>query len=160
MTGFFFALVYYLHHLMKKNRKPESFIKKPYFEAGNKALNTFILNNLKYPTEAVINKIEGVVRLRITIEKSGVVSKAKVISGLGFGCDDEAIRIALLLKFKVEAPKVGHIIYHKDLNIPFKLPKSNSPTIAYTTKINSRNNTNSTKNQKFGYTITINNKTL
>ena len=34
---------------MKKERKEDSFIKQPYYKGGDKMLNTFINENLKYP---------------------------------------------------------------------------------------------------------------
>jgi protein TonB len=138
---------------LKKGRKPESFILKPEFEGGNKALTEFIQHNLKYPQEAVSNKIEGVVRLRIDIDRNGKVLKTHVISGIGFGCDEEAERISKLLKFKTNPPKGGHITYHKDLNIPFKLPKGG---FNYQIKPKKKQEESKEIPQKITYNYTIN----
>ncbi len=54
---------------------------------------TYIGNNLEYPKEAKENHIEGKVLVRFSVTESGVVSNVKVVSGIGHGCDEEAIRI-------------------------------------------------------------------
>jgi len=138
---------------LKKERKPESFILKPNYEGGNRALSEFILNNLKYPKEAALNKIEGVVRLKVDIDRNGIVTKVNVIAGLGYGCDEEATRIAKLLKFKTSPPKGGHIVYHKDLNINFKLPKGG---LNYQIKTKTKVDKPKKTIEKKSYTYTIN----
>lgn len=112
---------------MKKERKPESFIKGVAFEGGPKALRSFILENMQYPDEAKVKGIKGVVRLRLFINEQGIVLQSKVISGIGYGCDQEAQRLVSLLKFKTDPPKGTKITYQKVLNIPFAPPKPNLP---------------------------------
>ena len=90
---------------MKKERKPENFILKPYYEGGKEAMKIFVAENLKYPDEAISNKISGVVKVDYDIDYQGTVVKTKVIKGIGYGCDVEAQRIVRLLKFKVKQPK-------------------------------------------------------
>lgn len=116
--------------ILKKGRKPESFIKKPTYKGGNKALTEFIMKNLRFPEQAIAQNIEGIVRLKIDIDRNGKVLKAHIISGIGYGCDEEAIRVAKLLRFEIDAPKTGHIIYHKNLNIPFKISVK-APVLQY-----------------------------
>lgn len=136
---------------MKKERKPESFIHKPEYPGGSKALSAFLNANLKYPKEALENQIEGVVRLRIDIDRNGKVIKAVVIQGLGYGCDEEAQRVVKLLKFNTKPPKSGHVIYHKDLNIPVKI-QQNGMTYSVKPKVE-KDKTKNTKSNTYTYTI-------
>ena len=65
-------------------------------------LKSFVKNNLRYPKEALKEKIEGCVLLAYEVNEKGEVHTISVLNGLGFGCDEEARRIVRLLKY----PKV------------------------------------------------------
>jgi protein TonB len=109
---------------VQKEKKDKHFIKKPIYPGGRDALNTFIRAHLKYPKAALDGKIEGTVTLKYTIDYKGNVIESHIISSLGHGCDEEALRLARLLKFEV--PKSGkkvRVHFHKDLHIHFRLPK-------------------------------------
>lgn len=49
--------------------------------------------NLKYPPKAKAKKIEGYVFIDFIVEKNGSLSNIKLRKGLGYGCDEEAIRL-------------------------------------------------------------------
>jgi protein TonB len=110
---------------VQKEKKDKHFIKKPTYPGGRKALQEFISKNLKYPAEALQNKIEGTVNLKYTIDHKGKVIDTQVISGPGHGCNEEAERLAKLLRFDVpgQARKV-RVTFTKDLHIHFRLPKT------------------------------------
>lgn len=109
---------------MKKPRKEDSFLKQPYYEGGDVALKKFIGENLKYPASALDHKIEGSVPITLDINFQGEVSEVKTISSLGHGCEEEAIRLGKLLKFKVpKLPRNVKVVFHKKLTIHFHLPK-------------------------------------
>ena len=86
---------------MKKEKREKDFRKKPIYPGGNSALKQFIKDNLQYPEEALKNKVEGGVIVQFTIDHLGKVTHTKVISGLGYGCDEEAQRVIRLLTFEV-----------------------------------------------------------
>lgn len=109
---------------MKKNRKPESFIRQPSYPGGRQALDKLISENLQYPQEAVEAKVEGTVRVKFDIDYKGKVIRTKVIEGIGYGCDEEAERLVRMLKFDVPKHKGVRITFHKDLNIHFRLPRA------------------------------------
>ena len=73
--------------------------KMPEFPGGEKALLVFLTKNIKYPSEAKRVGAEGYVTVHFIIEKDGSVNNAKVLKGVGFGCDKEAVRVINLLKF-------------------------------------------------------------
>ncbi len=104
-------------------KKDKDFIKKPAYEGGPKAMRAFIGKNLSYPQEALTEKVEGTVVLKYSIDYQGNVVDAKVISGLGYGCDEEAIRLVRLLKFEVPKNRGVKVLFHKDIKIHFRLPK-------------------------------------
>lgn len=110
---------------MQKGKKNEGFIKQPYFEGGPKALSTFIQSQIIYPQEALANKTKGVVELNITINHLGIVTESVVLKSLGNGCDEEAQRIAKLIKFVVpKNPRKLKVLFHKNLRVTFVLPKT------------------------------------
>ncbi|MEP6645963.1 MAG: energy transducer TonB [Saprospiraceae bacterium] len=117
---------------MKKERKDKDFIKAPYLEGGKAALESFVKNELRYPKEALKAKIEGTVSIRYTVDYKGKIIDANVIASLGYGCDEEALRIVRSLKFKV--PNDGKITskFTRKLHIHFRLP--GSPAVLPPTK--------------------------
>jgi TonB family protein len=72
----------------------------PEYEGGEKAKMQFLNENIKYPEEARKNKIQGRVYVNFMVEKDGSITGVKVIRGIGGGCDEEAIRVVKLMKFK------------------------------------------------------------
>ncbi|MDZ4747951.1 MAG: energy transducer TonB [Saprospiraceae bacterium] len=117
---------------MKKERKDKDFIKAAYFEGGRAAMDTYVKKELRYPKEALAAKIEGRVTIRYTVDFKGKVIEATVISGIGHGCDEEALRIIRTMTFKV--PDVGKIKskFSHQVNIHFRLP--GSPAVLPATK--------------------------
>jgi protein TonB len=65
----------------------------PDFPGGADLLNAFISLNLVYPYKALEKKVEGKVILEFVVKADGTLSDIKVIKGIGFGCDEEAVRV-------------------------------------------------------------------
>ncbi|MCB0551961.1 MAG: energy transducer TonB [Phaeodactylibacter sp.] len=108
---------------MAKEKKDKHFIKKPIYPGGARALKAFVSQNLKYPAEALSHQIEGTVVIQYEIDYQGQVVAAKVISGLGYGCDEEAARLVRLLQFEVPKTRGVKVLFHKDIQIHFRLPR-------------------------------------
>ncbi len=109
---------------MAKERKDNSFIKKPVYPGGPQAYRKFIKDNLKYPKSALENKTEGTVFLKYSIDHTGKVIDAKVIKGIADGCNEEAVRILKLLKFEIpKGPRKLRVLFHQKTQITFRLPK-------------------------------------
>ncbi|MEI6815051.1 MAG: energy transducer TonB [Bacteroidota bacterium] len=106
---------------MKKPKKPESFLKSPYYKGGNKSMDEFIKSEMKYPEEAIVKKIEGVVVLKISIDMKGNVIQSKVEKGIGHGCDEEAVRLVNRLKFESVKLRNVNAVFFKTININFRL---------------------------------------
>ncbi|MDF1694556.1 MAG: energy transducer TonB [Saprospiraceae bacterium] len=109
---------------MQKERKDNQFIKKPIYPGGSKAMRELIRKELKYPKEAFDAKVEGSVYLRYNIDYKGKVVSSKVLTSVGYGCDEEAQRIVSKFKFEVpKGPKKLKVKFHKTIRIHFRLPK-------------------------------------
>lgn len=60
---------------------------------GMQAFYAEIGRNMKYPKDALRNNIEGRVQVTFNVEADGSLTNCKVDKGLGYGCDEEAIRL-------------------------------------------------------------------
>lgn len=93
----------------------------PAYEDGQQGLVDFLAKNLKYPTVAKENGIEGVVVVEFIVETDGRVSGTKLMKGIGAGCDEEAVRVVNLTRWTpgMQNNKVVPVKY--TLPISFKL---------------------------------------
>ena len=105
------------------NTKKKNFIQKSVYPGGIEGLRNFIKNNLKYPQKALENKIEGDVLIRYKVNYLGKVLNIQLIHGLGFGCDEEAIRIIKKLKYPKLLNRKIKVTSNKKISIKFRLPK-------------------------------------
>lgn len=119
---------------MSKPRKDQP-LKLPRYKGGMEALKTFITSNLKYPEEALKHKVEGAVEVAYDVDGLGRIRNVKIISGLGYGCDEEVIRLINMLVYEKATNPGRHTMSHKKLKIDFKLPTPKPEPKAGTTKI-------------------------
>ena len=63
------------------------------FPGGMREFYKYIGRNVRYPQEAKQLNIEGKVIVLFTVTKTGEIADAKVIRGIGSGCDEEALRV-------------------------------------------------------------------
>ena len=78
----------------------------------------FIVTNLKYPETAKENKVEGTVFVTFWIDTTGNTSQHKISKGIREDLDNEALRVAKLLKFDIPAKNV----LGNPIGICFSLP--------------------------------------
>ncbi len=64
---------------------------KPEFRGETWAF--YLSHNLKYPEQALKDKVAGKVYISFIIEKDGTITNVEVAQGLGHGLDEEAVRI-------------------------------------------------------------------
>ncbi len=142
---------------MKQPRKKKDFIQVPQYHGGKKAFIEFIKKNLRYPKEALAAGIEGRVLVEFEIDDNGMVHNPRVAKGLGYGCDEEAVRVVSLLRYeKVKNRGLRVRARHKTF-INFKLPPK--ATVTYTLKTKEKPQITQEKpaaKPSYGYTITIN----
>lgn len=81
-----------------KTKSPEA--KKPAFDlslgqqtASFEHLDTYVAEHLTYPAAAQKYAVEGTVTLQVTVSPKGAITAAKVVEGLGHGCDEVALQL-------------------------------------------------------------------
>ena len=66
----------------------------PGFPGGQSALDDYIKDNIKYPSRAMENGIEGKVLIKFVVDENGHISGATVLSKpLDYGIEEEALRV-------------------------------------------------------------------
>lgn len=65
----------------------------PQFRGKEPALLNYLSENIHYPVTASLHKTQGTVFINFIVERDGKLSNAKVIHGIGNGCDEEALRV-------------------------------------------------------------------
>jgi len=65
----------------------------PLFPGGENKMLEYIAKNIKYPPVARENGIQGRVYVTFVVDKEGKIKDAKVLRGIGGGCDEEALRV-------------------------------------------------------------------
>jgi len=69
----------------------------PQFPGGDAAWSKFLQRNLRYPAQASEAHAQGKVYVTFVVEKDGHLSDMQVLRGVGFGLDDEAMRVLKLV---------------------------------------------------------------
>jgi TonB family protein len=62
-------------------------------KGGRTAFKKYLEKNLTYPELALENNVEGKVTIQFTIGASGRLDNFTVLKGIGYGCDEEVIRL-------------------------------------------------------------------
>lgn len=89
----------------------------PEFEGGMKAWAKYIQRNLRYPYQAQEAGTQGKVYISFVVEKDGSITNVNLIKGIGFGCDEEALKVIR----KSPAWKAGKNKGH-EVRVRFNLP--------------------------------------
>ncbi|MDU1905422.1 MAG: TonB family protein [Dysgonomonas sp.] len=116
------------HKVIVEEKEPEkpfvSVEQMPQFPGGDAELMRFIGSNLKYPTIAAENGIEGRVVIRFVVSKDGAVTDAQVVRSLDPSCDKEAIRVVKSMPKWVPGKQNGrNVPVYYTLPVLFKLQK-------------------------------------
>lgn len=69
----------------------------PGFPGGEAALMKFIKKNQHYPKTAKTNKIAGTVYVSFIVEPNGSLTNIVILKGLGYGRDEEAMRLVSIM---------------------------------------------------------------
>jgi len=67
----------------------------PEYPGGQDAMMKFISKNVKYPTDAIENNVQGKVLLKFVVNTQGEIRDIEVVSKVryGHGLEEEAIRV-------------------------------------------------------------------
>lgn len=69
----------------------------PEFKGGAPHRMRFLQENIRYPVEARNKGKQGTVYVKFIVETDGSLSKVEIISGIGYGCDEEVMRVINLM---------------------------------------------------------------
>lgn len=69
----------------------------PVYPGGEEARIDFFKNNVRYPADARNKNIQGTVDYIIEIDANGKVINPKIKKGLGYGCDEEVLRVLKMM---------------------------------------------------------------
>lgn len=100
----------------------------PEYPGGWNGLAEYLSGNIHYPEEAAEHNIEGRVMVGFVIEKDGSVTDVEVLRGIGYGCDQEAIRVVSgMARWQPGIKDDQPVRVHFNLPISFRLqPKENN----------------------------------
>lgn len=65
----------------------------PQFPGGDDAVEKYLNDELKYPTAAAQQGIQGRVIVQFAINRDGSISDAKIVRSIDEACDKEALRL-------------------------------------------------------------------
>ncbi len=90
---------------------------QPSFMGGNSEMYKFLGKNLKYPSTAQRANIQGKVFLSFIVEKDGSITDIETMKGIGFGCDEEAMRVVKLMPKWIAGKQNG-----RNVRVKFTIP--------------------------------------
>jgi TonB family protein len=95
----------------------------PVFVGGSVEYKDFIAANLRYPAIAKENEIKGKVVASFEVTGTGFIENPKIVKPLGYGCDDEVLRVIKIMPRWVPGRKTSEVrqLYYMTFN--FGLPK-------------------------------------
>ena len=80
----------------------------------------FVGNNFNYTKAAIKNSVRGKIMLQFVVDKEGKITEVKVIKGLGYGLDEEAIRVVSSYKNWIPGMQRGRKV-RCSYNLPLSL---------------------------------------
>lgn len=116
-------------------KKRNKYISKPVYPGGLAAMRKFVTSHLRYPAAAKANQVTGTVIVRYSVDYRGQVVAAKIKKSLGYGCDEEALRVVKMLRFNMPRSHKKKYRIHQDLNVHFQTntPPAKTTAVSPTT---------------------------
>ncbi len=90
----------------------------PEFAGGVAGLMSYIGNNVRYPEMAKSIGKEGTVYVSFVVNEVGVVENIKIVRGIGYGCDEEVVRVISKMPIWVKVGKNNG----KPVKVRFNMP--------------------------------------
>lgn len=86
------------------NTKSKYFVleKKSFAKKGMQHFHNFIAANFNNTKESISNNIQGKIYIKFIVDENGKITDPKILKGLGYGLDEEVIRV--LLKYENWVP--------------------------------------------------------
>ncbi len=81
-------------------------------------------SKINYPKIAIESGVEGRVVVQFVIDKNGNILNPKIVRGIGAGCDEEALRVIKLARFKPGMQRGKPVSVSYTIPINFRLSKN------------------------------------
>lgn len=91
------------------------------FPGGLKALIEYLRQHVYYPDSAAKSKITGKVLMSFLIDTTGQVSNPVILKSVGYGCDEEAVRVVKAIPRWIPGSQSGKPTWVK-YNLPIVFP--------------------------------------
>ena len=88
---------------------------------GMNGFYKLLSDNMKYPRAAIRQGVEGKVFVEFVIDKKGQPAQMKVTKGIGAGCDEEAIRVIGLSRWRPGKQRGVPVLVRMTIPVTFKL---------------------------------------
>ncbi len=116
-------------------KRKTKFLKLPHLDGGRELLKKFVKENLRYPKEALENNVEGDVIVKFKVTGKGEVMNPEIVKSVGYGCDEEAIRLVMMLRYQAVKNRGVRVTTDNTVKIPFRIKKKKTAqkySISYT----------------------------
>jgi TonB family protein len=90
---------------------------QPEFAGGMKELGKYLGENIRYPAAAQKANVQGRVFVNFVVTKTGDIADVKILKGIGYGCDEESIRVVSRMPNWTPGSQDG-----KPVNVRYNLP--------------------------------------
>lgn len=70
----------------------------PEYPGGQKGMLSYFVKNMRYPLAAYLNGVSATAYVNFIIEADGSISDVAVLKPIGYGCDQEAVRLVSQMK--------------------------------------------------------------
>jgi TonB family protein len=90
---------------------------QPQFPGGMEQLGSYLSKNLKYPSAAEKANVGGRVFVNFVVTKTGDVKDVRILKGIGFGADEEAVRVVAAMPRWTPGSQDG-----SPVNVRYNLP--------------------------------------
>ncbi len=100
---------------------------QPEFPGGMAALGQYMAKSIKYPAAAQKANVEGRVFLSFIVTKTGEITDVNLLKGIGFGADEEAIRVVSQMPNWIPGSQRGEAVNVK-YNIPINFALEDEST--------------------------------
>ncbi len=92
----------------------------PQYPGGEVAYRAFVRQNAHFPAEAQAKKASGTVYVGFVVDEQGRIIDAEVVKGVGFGFDQEALRVIRLMPWWTPGTMAGKPVrVSRTMGIPF-----------------------------------------
>ena len=96
----------------------------PEFPGGINALGHYLIRNLRYPQRAKQANVSGQVFVQFLVTETGEIRELRILKGIGFGCDEEAVRaVSQMPKWKPGEQNGKPISVQYNLPVQFTIDK-------------------------------------